>query len=387
MSTRHSIGKARLAAGLSACLVVAGCGGSGGGNGSGNDDGAASADNEMSFDATAGGFGAPPSDPDNKFTYIDLGEREVVDLTDAEAASSQAWDIAFKRSDVRLNGGISGPGSVEGAVADAQEEFYNGDGSPNTSVFFSATPEGELQAFEDVTSASGLTFHEDTYAPAIVGDGTEDGWWLYDFMTHEVSANDDAWWIVRSAEDGLDSYAKLRVSNIVQADRHITFEMYVQGDGDAGFPAMSTTPVEYTAGLGADGGTACYDFDTASEVGCGTDGWDFQVEVSADGRTWAIWTNGGITDDGDAAAFGPIDDPDGYASDADVPHWSVDSAGGVFAESSWYAYSLQGKHDLWPNYRVYVIDTSSAQYKLQILTYYDEAETSGMYTIRVDELP
>ena len=63
------------------------------------------------IDATAGGaFSSEPHD----FTYFSFEDQDVVALTDAEAAESAEWHIAFKRSNILLNGGISGPGNVRG---------------------------------------------------------------------------------------------------------------------------------------------------------------------------------------------------------------------------------------------------------------------------------
>lgn len=381
----------RLATSALLVLGLAACGGSDNGDGGGTDgsnDDPATGATTLSVDATAGGLGAPPDDPDNQYTYVSLDDGAVVDLTDQEAAGSQDWDIAFKRTSVKLNGGVSGPGPVQGAIADEQSEFYDGSGNPDASVFTNATAESERPAFENVESVSGLSFTADERIPAITGDGTQEGWWLYDPQTRSVSANDDAWWMVRSAEADLDSYAKLRVSNIVQNTREITFELFIQEKDQNSF---QSTAVTYTATLGSGGGTACYDFDTTSEVGCDSGGWDFQVEV--DGRSWSIWLNGGASGDGEAAAFGPVDDPDNYPSGTMTgtgqPYgqlYSTDATGGVFEEYGWYAYNLQDNRRLWPNYRVYAIDTGAAYYKLQILSYYDDAGTSGIYTIRFAEV-
>ncbi len=60
-------------------------------------------------DATAGGstmFGK------NSFVYLDLINGKKVDLTDVQAVASGDWDIAFKRWQIKLNGGTSGPGKV-----------------------------------------------------------------------------------------------------------------------------------------------------------------------------------------------------------------------------------------------------------------------------------
>ena len=61
------------------------------------------------IDATAGGsmgYG------ENPFVYIDLIGRKKVALSDAKAQFSTDWDIAFKRWQIKINGGDSGPGYV-----------------------------------------------------------------------------------------------------------------------------------------------------------------------------------------------------------------------------------------------------------------------------------
>ncbi len=348
----------------------------------------------VQIDATAGGLGAGPTDPKNKYTYFNLDTGQVVNLSDADATASSAWHIAFKRTSIKLNGGVSGPGTVAGAVADAQDDFYDAaTGDPNPSVFLNATAGSELAAFDAVTSAAGLTFAEDRNVPYIKGDGSSDGWWLYSGPpTYTVSANPDQWWLVKSA--AADSYAKFHVTNIVQASRDITLELFIQGAGNSAF---STTPTTWTAAIGAAGGSNCFDIDAVAEVDCTTAAtdWDIKVEVSADGRDWSIWTNGGVSGSGNGGAFGPIDTATigGYVSGTSSPagtditrFYGQDSAGGVFKDNTWYAYSLQGNNKLWPNYRVYAIDTGSVQYKLQILSYYNDAGTSGWIKFRYESL-
>ena len=44
------------------------------------------------------------------WAYINLTEGETVDI--ADAASSLAWDLGFKRTEVIANGGVSGPGKT-----------------------------------------------------------------------------------------------------------------------------------------------------------------------------------------------------------------------------------------------------------------------------------
>lgn len=48
------------------------------------------------------------------WTYINLTEGETVDI--ADPATSMTWDLGFKRTEVIINGGVSGPGKT-GALA------------------------------------------------------------------------------------------------------------------------------------------------------------------------------------------------------------------------------------------------------------------------------
>jgi len=341
--------------------------------------------------ATAGGYGATPGDPANKYTYVNLDSGQVMDLADADAPRNGAWHIAFKRTSIKLNGGVSGPGAVAGAVADAQDDFYDAlTGEPDTAAFINASAASELPAFEAVTSSDGLSFTEDRFVPYIKGDGSDAGWWLYSGAPgYTVSANPDQWWLVRSA--GGDSYAKFHVTGIVQSSRDITLELFVQ---PAGADAFATTATSWSAAIGAEGGSRCFDIDTTAGVDCVTAATDWDIRVEVAGRAWNIWINGGVSGSGLGGAFGPFDSATAadYLSGTTSPGgtdisrmYGQDSAGGTFSKdqaNTWYAYGLQGNSKLWPNYRVYALDTGTGFYKLQILSYYDQAGVSGNYTLR-----
>ncbi len=59
------------------------------------------------IDATAGGLA---NSPDNPMIYVNLETGAKVDITDIEARTNTTWDIALKRSSLRINGGDSGAG-------------------------------------------------------------------------------------------------------------------------------------------------------------------------------------------------------------------------------------------------------------------------------------
>ena len=68
------------------------------------------------IDATAGGLvGAA----DNPYIYIDLRGGTKVAVNDLDARTSTTWDIALKRSSLRVNGGDSGAGGRQLAVTQA----------------------------------------------------------------------------------------------------------------------------------------------------------------------------------------------------------------------------------------------------------------------------
>ena len=114
-------------------------------------------------DATAGGaFSTEPHD----FTYFSFEDQAVVALTDAEAAESSEWDIAFKRNEIRLNGGISGPGNVRGSDLNSAEEVV-------AEEAFDAITPTDIPG-SDAFSADGPAY--------VLGE-----WYNYDSTTHFLS--------------------------------------------------------------------------------------------------------------------------------------------------------------------------------------------------------
>jgi hypothetical protein len=65
------------------------------------------AERTLYIDASAGGINGQDKNP---WVYVSLASGQAVALTDLDALSSKAWDLAFKRFIVRTNSGDSGPG-------------------------------------------------------------------------------------------------------------------------------------------------------------------------------------------------------------------------------------------------------------------------------------
>jgi len=69
--------------------------------------------------------------------------------------------------------------------------------------------------------------------------------------------------------------------------------------------------------------------------------------------------------------------------------WIEDSEepGGVFQRTPWYRYNLTGTdHQIWPTFNVYLIRTGGEVYKLQIISYYDDAGNPRHITFRSERI-
>ena len=333
----------------------------------------------------------------SRYRYFNLNTGSTLDLTDAEAATSTEWHVGFSRYNVILNSGDSGIGNVTGALAATQEEFYLAGGDPDSNVFLNATADSEQEHLLATYDLSALSFVSDTKASAIQGSeamtGTtlDMGWYNYNIVTHTLAVNDQNWWLLRSSAG--DSYALFRATSLTNDPVNgvdVTFEFDVQPSGVSQFTGTAT----FNASIPSGGGEACFDFDNDITLDCRSDDWDLKLEI--DGRDWLLWTHSGVTAPGNGGAFGPLEtaDADLYTSATVSPEgrdirflYDIDRSAGVFTDNSWYAYNLQGARKLWPNYRVYLIDTDSSNdgapvYALQITSYYSDGGASGFPTIR-----
>lgn len=156
------------------------------------------------IDATGGGMNPTMSYVYARFTATGL---EAVAISDEEAFESDAWDIAFRRYFIRLNGGVAGPSCVEGArtspattfetltaVPDGltfrQEQYYTADGCelvPDTSGL--PGPQTVLSSFWSYPGCVKMTFN--TYVIALA-DGRHVKFQVKSYYTPSVqdSCND-----------------------------------------------------------------------------------------------------------------------------------------------------------------------------------------------------
>lgn len=99
------------------------------------------------------------------FVYVSLASASVV-TTPADPVADLGWDLAFRRTTIRLNGGVNGGGQGEALTM----------------------PDGTL--WEDVTAAPQDGWSSDVTPPSPYQDGTALAtWYNYDMATHAVSAS------------------------------------------------------------------------------------------------------------------------------------------------------------------------------------------------------
>lgn len=300
------------------------------------------------------------------WAFVRLGE-PATRSTVADPAASTGWDIAFNATRVMLNGGSAGPGDVVGHCLCLN--------AAATAVQIQAmTPQNQRAAFDAVTLADVPTgagaWESDALDPAIAG------WYAYDMTTHQVSAVPSHVWKVRGAGANPE-YAKLHVTQLdgaTQTGALVTIEYAVQAAASAPLGAVQSAVLDGT-------GDPVY-FDFVAGVVSADDAWDIMLDG------YDIRINGGVSGSGGAGAvlasgtFAEMTD----ASDAPAQVYRGDAFGGVFTSAPWYRYNLDGNHTIFPTYDVYLIDTGSGIYKIQITGYYSTTGEPRHVTFRYARL-
>ncbi|MGC8120763.1 HmuY family protein [Marinobacter sp. VGCF2001] len=360
------ISRMKVPAVLSAALALTACGGS---------DNTIEEQTQADADDISGVL-LPAAD---RMVYLNLETGQIVTEEDS-------WHIAANRMAFKLNSGASGEGKVGGALAVAQDDFYNANGEPDPNVFTNATANSEEEHLRGPFSEP-ESWQQDAFSSAF---GGSDNWSEYNMTNGVIEAKAEVAYLVRSAEG--NSYARMKVKDFNfptrggQGIESFTFEFYVQPEGASGF---STTPVSFIPPADYSGGDACYDFDAPAVVDCqGDSNWD--VKVGFSGREWYLKSNSGVSGPGKGGASDPMTwaEADALQKDPGISQlYLTDSTGGVFSEHLWQAYNLTGEHKIWPNFRTYLIkadveDSGSTVWALQIIGYYTEAGESGNPTVR-----
>lgn len=112
---------------------------------------------------------------ETRWVYLDLESRAQLEVDDPQ--HSDAWDLGFRRYDIALDGGVSGPGGMAAVVLAGQQVED-----------IDAVPAGPW-----ITDA--VDGDDDGDAP----DYALGGWYDYDFATHVLTPRAQVY-VVRSVE-------------------------------------------------------------------------------------------------------------------------------------------------------------------------------------------
>lgn len=146
------------------------------------------------------------------WVYFSFASGNTVNVEDAE--NSEAWDIGFQRTQVKLNGGISGPGM--GSV-----------------VMLTET------TFEAVTEAPAEGYLADAEDTLAIVPQSEKGWYIYTGPpAHWILPLEDQVFVIRAAGG---TFAKVRFIGYYKDNENkkdsgfVTFEFVHQPDGSRNF--------------------------------------------------------------------------------------------------------------------------------------------------------
>jgi len=278
----------------------------------------------------------PTPDPDPEVSLgVEVDARDgaawtylQVDGDGALATGDESrWDIAFQRSNIRLNGGGSGPGLAAARIA----------------------PEG--QPYETIESAPTTGYIVDAEVPApgppgaatIMANPTLAGWYDYDPASHQLSPGDRSY-LIRTA-DG--RYARMRITAYTDGLYRIRFDL---------LPAAPEV-IELTA----EGSDDWSGFDLAAGAPTAADGqWDLAL------RGVRLRTAGGTSGEGQGAAQGVDGDTLDALGAADDGAWQVDEMlpepgppgsgeySGNPALADWYDYDPM-THQVSPKARIFAV--------------------------------
>lgn len=306
------------------------------------------------------------------YVYYSFATKDVVNLTDEQAASSTEWDIALRREVVKLNGGESGPAGMSGVDL---EEMSLADAGAFTGVTSSV--------LSNISTGDWIT---DGKSAAV------DSVWHYNTQTHQLSPSQ----YVYILKDAVGHLVKFQITGIYDAQMPpamgmIIIKYFYQPDLNS--TLLSGTPEIDTV----DGttGSFYYDFSSGSVVTpadpSNSTEWDIYMNA------YDLYLNGGISGPGEAEAFPVYDgmtDKTDFNEVQDLANvmtvvWFTDQASSAFGD--WYDYSGAPLHLLTSWEHVYVLKRGDTYYKVMIASYYDPADppsssTAAKYTIDWAEL-
>ena len=273
------------------------------------------------------------------------------------------WDIALRRYEVRLNGGVSGTKGVLGYSLGNNKTATD----PQVLAF---TLDNTLTTFDNVREAQippDASFESDRLVENTTG---------YLNLAGVPSANGTAYWKVRTADGG---FALVRVSAIVLsaqfALQSVTIESRIHGNAIGAVQTLtvpiSSTPVSVSIATNQV---------IASPNGCN---WDLRITPQSFGISVNTACNVGTYPGGASPTFTAA------TSAKDAPTYAAYLSGltgpipnSITATDAPFRYNLEGTNRLHPSFNTYLVKSGARVYKLQLVNYYNAAGASAWPTIR-----
>lgn len=278
--------------------------------------------------------------------------------------STGDWDIALRRFEVRINGGVSGAKGVLGYALD-----NNVDATDEEVIAFTA--ENTLAEFDAVREAQ-IPVDGEFQSDRLFAD--EFG---YLTLGGIPTANATAYWKVRTASGG---HVLARVSAIVLSPpafalTSITIETRAQNGGTLGAVETHTIAVA--------GAPVSIDLASGTAVQPNGCNWDFALDPTSLEMTVNTGCNVGTYPGPGSPTFAnatAANDAPEYGAflsglTGPIPNSFTDPAAPFW-------YNLQGDNRLHPSFNIYLLKVGAEVYKVQLIGYYSEAGASAWPTIR-----
>jgi hypothetical protein len=249
------------------------------------------------------------NNPDqNIFTYLNLNSQKVFKLNAQQAKNSSAWHIAFNGTNIKINSGANGPGSVRVGLLYKYKPFFKGQNVDWQKISQQAFGDKGIDFFNIQFDYRIVSF----FLPQGIKRVVNEPDWFKKIQGEVVlrEENSTNWWILRNSETS--SYTKFHVGGIQEVkldndtiDTTVTLNYYQQHTNNETFDSTKITWTLPTFNSATERVKWCLDFDNQEIIECSVkDRWDLKLSVFNwdplydEDREWKFLVNKG--------AFGPI---------------------------------------------------------------------------------
>ncbi len=293
--------------------------------------------------------------------FYNFARKDTVTITDAQALNDTSWNIAFKRSGIVLNSGVSGIGDVVGVDMAA---LGNSD-----SVNF-----GRINNIGMIGNSDWVS---DFYSLVV------NNWYSYNPNTHQMSMTHYVY-VMKDAQDNYVKFQVISMMNNGQPPNMGTVSIqYIYAGTSPSFTGIAPDTLTFD---GSSGGPVYIDF----SAGTTTQPADPRNSVDWDilFDSYDIHQNNTVFGSGHSATYEiwrDQTDPTNFLESGSAPTqpqaYFPDQLGSVM--TNWYDYD-GNTHTLTSKNHVYIIRHGAKHFKLQIRSYYKDisgSPVSGWYMI------